>query len=225
VTPLSNGNYVVSSPNWDNGSVAIAGAVTWGNGTGGVSGAVSALNSLVGSTADDEVGSWGVTPLSNGNYVVGSPYWDNGAVMDAGAVTWGNGTGGVSGVVSALNSLVGSTVGDSVGYGCYLSMGCIEGVTPLSNGSYGVKSPTWDNGAVTDSGAVTWGNGESGTIGPITADNSVRGATASGGVRMIFQYDTVNNQLVVGRPADNIVTLFRLSYVFPLHVFLPVVSK
>ena len=33
-----------------------AGAVTWGNGTTGVSGAVSAANSLVGSTASDQVG-------------------------------------------------------------------------------------------------------------------------------------------------------------------------
>ena len=29
-----------------------------------------------------------MTALTNGNYVVGSPYWDNGAVADAGAVTW-----------------------------------------------------------------------------------------------------------------------------------------
>ena len=56
VTALSNGNYVVRSPHWDNGAVVDAGAVTWGNGTTGVTGAVSAANSLVGSTADDQVG-------------------------------------------------------------------------------------------------------------------------------------------------------------------------
>ena len=38
VTALSNGNYVVSSPNWTNGAAANAGAVTWGSGTAGVSG-------------------------------------------------------------------------------------------------------------------------------------------------------------------------------------------
>ena len=64
-----------------------------------------------------------MTALSNGNYVVRSPYWDNGAATDAGAVTWGNGTSGVTGVVSAANSLVGSTAGDRVGY---------DGVTALS---------------------------------------------------------------------------------------------
>ena len=46
--------------------------------------------------------------LANGNYVVRSPYWDNGAAADAGAVTWGDGTSGVTGAVSAANSLVGS---------------------------------------------------------------------------------------------------------------------
>ena len=51
--------------------------------------------------------------LSNGNYVVRSAYWDNGAATNAGAVTWGSGTTGVSGVVSSSNSLVGSTSNDS----------------------------------------------------------------------------------------------------------------
>ena len=51
---------------------ASAGAVTWGNGTTGISGTVSAANSLVGSTASDQVGIGGITALSNGNYVVNS---------------------------------------------------------------------------------------------------------------------------------------------------------
>ncbi len=59
---LSNGNYVVDSSTWANGTAADAGAVTWGNGTAGVSGPISATNSLVGSTANDSVGSVGVRP-------------------------------------------------------------------------------------------------------------------------------------------------------------------
>ena len=66
VTALSNGNYVVESPNWTNGAAANAGAVTWGSGAAGVSGPVTATNSLVGSTANDGVGGGngggGVTP-------------------------------------------------------------------------------------------------------------------------------------------------------------------
>jgi glutamyl-tRNA(Gln) amidotransferase subunit D len=41
-----------------------------------------------------------VIALNNGNYVVRSPDWDNGAVVDAGAVTLGDGTLGTSGAVA-----------------------------------------------------------------------------------------------------------------------------
>ena len=63
VTVLSNGNYVVTSLAWSGSR----GAVTWGSATVGVSGIVSAANSLVGSTASDQVGGNGVTALNNGN--------------------------------------------------------------------------------------------------------------------------------------------------------------
>jgi hypothetical protein len=176
VAALTNGNYVVSSPFWDNGAVVDAGAVTWGNGSTGVTGVVSAANSLIGSQNGDFVGSsqfgvFRVTALTNGNYVVVSPYWDNGAVVDAGAVTWGNGTSGVTGVVSATNSLVGSQNGDKVGY----SDNGI-GVVALANGNYVVDSPYWDNGAVVDAGAVTWGNGTCGVTGVVSATNSLVGS-------------------------------------------------
>ena len=173
VTALTNGNYVVASSNWDNGAVVNAGAVTWGSGTTGVTGAVSAANSLVGSTANDNVGGSGVTALSNGNYVVRSPFWDNGAVVNAGAATWGSGTTGVTGAVSAANSLVGSTANDVVGG---------SGVTALSNGNYVVRSPSWDNGAVADAGAVTWGSGTTGVTGrspPPTAWSAPRPTMSS----------------------------------------------
>ena len=38
--------------------------------------------------------------------------WSNGAVANAGAVTWGDGTTGIVGAVSAANSLVGTTASD-----------------------------------------------------------------------------------------------------------------
>jgi hypothetical protein len=168
VVALTNGNYVVVSTLWSNGAVANVGAVTWGSGTTGVSGAVSAANSLVGSTFFDQVGSGGVTVLTNGNYVVRSPNWDNGAIVDAGAATWGSGTAGVTGAVSAANSLVGSTASDLVG-----------GVTALRNGNYVVTSPSWTNGSVARAGAVTFGNGNTGVVGTISAANSLVGSTAS----------------------------------------------
>ncbi|MFO1007262.1 MAG: cadherin domain-containing protein [Planctomycetaceae bacterium] len=173
ITVLTNGNYVVRSSSWDNGAAADAGAVTWGNGTTGIAGIVSASNSLVGSTAYNYVGSSGITALTNGNYVVSSSVWDNGAATRAGAVTWGNGTTGVKGIVSASNSLVGSTVSDRVGS---------SGITALTNGNYVVRSSLWDNGAATDAGAVTWGSGAAGIVGIVSASNSLVGSTASDNV-------------------------------------------
>ena len=124
VVALTNGNYVVGSGSWRSGSIGSVGAATWGNGTGGASnggtgtltaGVVTSANSLIGSTAGDGIGQNGITALNNGNYVVSSVNWDNGAAVDAGAVTWGNGALAGSrrvGVVSAANSLVGGTTSD-----------------------------------------------------------------------------------------------------------------
>jgi len=165
-TILSNGNYVVKNPDWDNGAIADAGAVTWGNGTTGITGAISSANSLVGGTTGNNVGSGSITVLNNGNYVVTSPLWDNGAATDAGAATWGNGASGVTGVVSSSNSLVGTSTNDKVGN---------PGVIALANNNYVVRSPYWHNGAVTNAGAVTWGNGATGITGPVSSANSLVG--------------------------------------------------
>ncbi|MFN5939982.1 MAG: hypothetical protein ACK44C_06415, partial [Polaromonas sp.] len=136
ITALNNGNYLVRTANWGQGGLLTLGAVTWGSGTAGVSGAVSATNSLVGSKRDDNVGIIGITALSNGNYVVSSNNWNKDATTTrVGAVTWGSGTGGTIGAVSATNSLVGSKADDSVGNG---------GITALTNGNYVVRSPNFD---------------------------------------------------------------------------------
>ena len=102
ITPLANGNFVVVSSLWDNGLALDAGAVTWVNGITGLNDVVSSSNSLVGSTTDDKVGNKGVNNLDNGHYVVISNLWNNGAINDAGAVTWCNGTTGLTGVLLSL---------------------------------------------------------------------------------------------------------------------------
>jgi hypothetical protein len=208
---LSDGDYVVVSPSWDNGAATDAGAVTWCSGTTGCTGPVTPANSLVGSTADDRIG-YDVVELSNGDYVVRSSWWDSGGVANAGAVTWGNGTTGITGTVSAANSLIGSTVDDHVGS---------SSVAALSNGHYAFCSPYWDNGSTTDTGAVSWCIGPTSCIGPISAENSVHGTATGGGGSLVFAEDPANFQLVVGRPADNVVTLFR-PYA---RVFLPLVLR
>jgi hypothetical protein len=197
VIPLVNGNYVVRSPFWDNGAVVDAGAATWENGTAGTSGVVTTTNSLVGSTATDQVGIITI-PVVNGNYLVCSLFWDNGAVVNAGAATWGNGTIGITGPVTTANSLVGSQTGDLV---CLMSLA-------LPNGDYAVFSPFWDNGALGDAGAVSWGFALTGLSGTIDAQNSVLGAAPTGGLSMIPIYDAAARVIVVGRRLENIVTIF-----------------
>jgi hypothetical protein len=170
---LANGNYVVASENWTNNGAFQAGAATFVPADGSVHGAVSAANSLVGETAQDYVGA-GVVALTNGNYIVVSRYWSNGEILGAGAVTWANGQTGIAGAVSAQNSLVGSTAFDSVG-----GYDIENRVWALSNGNAVVVSPMWDNGAIADAGASTWIDGTKGLTGPISAANSLVGASAS----------------------------------------------
>jgi hypothetical protein len=194
IASLTNGNYLVLSPIW-NGA---RGAVTWASGTAGVSGVVSPANSLVGGNANDLVGTYSggfytVTPLSNGNYLVISTAWDN----NRGAVTWGSGTTGISGVVSADNSLVGSNPSDLVSY---QSSGS-RSVTLLSNGNYVVKSPFW-NGT---RGAVTWGSGTAGVRGVVSEANSLLGSTPNDRVGDDFSPIIFlgNGNLVVQSPSWN----------------------
>jgi hypothetical protein len=204
ITVLTNGNYVVRSPLWDSGGLLDVGAVTFGDGTNGVTGAVGVANSLVGSSAGDQVGSSGVAALTNGNYVVKSGLWNDGSVHDVGAVTFGNGTSGIVGAVSSANSLVGGAASDQVGSGLGFT-----GVLPLLNGSYIVLSPKWDNDAALDAGAVTFGNGGSGISGPLDTTNSLVGSTAgdqvgggSGGSLLVRRL--ANGNYVVGsRGWDN----------------------
>jgi hypothetical protein len=177
---LTNGNYVVRSPLWDNGSVQDAGAVTLGNGMSGATGSVSITNSLVGSTAGDQVGLgqgiFGALALANGNYVIASPLWDDGDIADVGAVTFGDGQTGVVGPINASKSLVGSTAGDQLGGG---GSGFVFHLAGLPNGNYVVGSPNWDSGDIADVGAVTLCNGVSGTSGTVSSGNSLVGSHAA----------------------------------------------
>ena len=212
ILTLANGNYVVSSPSWGltGGVVGTGkGAVTWVNGsngqlvTGSVGGVVSNLNSWVGSTAGDQVGRINAIALTgNNNFVFASPDWDNAGVVNAGAVTWGNGSTGGAGVLTVSNSLVSSTASDFVGItdaGFYYS-----GLKALANGNYVVASPLWKNAGVVNAGAVTWGNGASGTTGAVALGNSLVGSNtndrigSSGGQLAISTF--TNGNYAVGSP-------------------------
>ncbi len=202
VSVLSNGNYVLRSPYWDNGPVLDAGAITWGNGNTGVSGILSSSNSLVGTNASDNIGFYdgNFTVQNNGNYILRSPLWDNGSAQNAGAITFGNGSAGIFGEVSSNNSLVGTTTNDNVGN---------YGITVYNNVNYLTTCFNWDNGATTDVGAVTLSNATSGFSGTITSCNSVLGSTTGGGNLLAFVFNSVYENLIVGRRTNNIVTIFN----------------
>jgi hypothetical protein len=220
VTALANGNYVVSSPQWDDGTTADAGAVTWGNGTGGTTGPVSASNSLVGSTAGDSVGDgsfWGaagVTELAHGNYVVNSPHWSSGTAV--GAITWGDGTSGITGPVSTSNSLVNTSANDEVF--------CNSALTPFPDGSASLHFPSWSDGS-SDGAVSLLACGLELMIGPVSTANSVLGTAQLGGDSMVSGYDAVRTQLIVGRPADNTVTILRCQGGYAYRLYLPMVLR
>jgi len=193
VTALPNGNYVVQSPLWHLGSISV-GAVTWVDGSGPTAVTVSTSNSLHGSSDGDRLGNYGITILANGNYVVASPNWKNGSVVNAGAATWAQGTAPIIGAVSPANSLVGTQVDDSVGMGI--------GVVPLSNGNYVVGSRLWDNGSLVDAGAATWANGTTGISGAISVSNSLIGSNSDATVGA-WVIALTNGNYVVGSPRWN----------------------
>ncbi|MFK7917784.1 MAG: HYR domain-containing protein, partial [Ilumatobacter sp.] len=167
---LRNGNYLVRSRNWNHpDGTRNVGALTWGDGTTGISGPVTTTNSLHGTTANDRVGA-SPRALENGNYVATSATWDHpDGTIDVGAVTWGDGTTGISGPVTTANSLHGTTANDSVG----------RSVLELDNGNYVALSPSWDlPDGTADVGAATWADGSTGITGPVTTANSLHGTTA-----------------------------------------------
>ena len=182
VTVLANGNYVVAAPNWNNGPTPQVGAVTLVPADGNLRGAVSPANSLVGSHAQDWVGE-SVVALANGNYLVTSPHWDNGAIGDAGAITWASGGAGIVGAVNMQNSLVGSTASDLLGYNEFPQS------FALANGNAVVLSPSWDNGPVIDAGAATWIDGTTGLTGVISQANSLVGTAAGDAIGGAGVYD------------------------------------
>lgn len=167
VTALANGNFLVGGKVWSEANNAFMNGVKFCSGIDGCGPVMSATNSLVGNSAADNLGAR-IWALPNGNYIVASWSWANGAVLNAGAVTFCSGTTGCEGVVSAANSLVGSNPGDTVGG---TSDPLDRGIVVLSNGDYVVSNHRWNSSR----GAVTWGSGTTGVAGVVSAENSLVG--------------------------------------------------
>lgn len=207
LTVLADGSFVVGSPYWTNGGAAKAGAATHCP-AAGCKGIISPANSLVGTLGDDGVGEK-ILPLANGQYLVGSTHWANGAVGYAGALSQCPASG-CSGSISNLNSMVGSHLNDQIG----------AKITALPSGGYYFLTSNWDNGALADAGAATLCQAK-GCSGQISAANSVQGGEASAGVNMTADYDPVNMVLIVGRPSENRVSFFT----YRRQLFLPALRR
>lgn len=200
--PLSNGNYVIMSADWNNN----AGSVTWGSASSGVTGAITAANSLIGNQANDRIGfDNSIVQLNNGNYVVRSPYYSNGALINAGAVTWCSGISGNNGIVDSTNSLVGVHANDGLGYGVGYT------ILTSANSDYSIRNMNWDNGSIADAGAVTWASGSAMIFGTVTPCNSVQGGvTVSTETNFLTSsFNEVYNSLIVGRPAENKISIYN----------------
>ena len=148
---------------WNSG----AGALTWYDGLDApLTGVLSAANSLVGSTAGDGLGNF-YSSLGNNRYAFFTPNWDNGAVVDAGAITIVDAQTPMVGTISSANSLVGEHASDFVGSGGALSLG---------GSQYLFRSAWWNESR----GAISWY--DSATMppltGPVTENNSMIGAVA-----------------------------------------------
>lgn len=211
ILALNQGNYVVVSPSWDlrdsNGALraADAGAVSWGDGSTGSSvGEVNGGNSRIGTTAQDAVGSGGVTPLADGNYVIASPFWNlsdsSGRVLAAqtGAVTWASGAASSSGPVAASNSLIGGHANDRAASAGVIDLG--------SSGNYVVLSPEWNLVAPSigsvlapAAGAATLVPGAAAFSATITPSNSLTGSSSNDRVGSLAKA-LANGDFVVGSP-------------------------
>jgi hypothetical protein len=169
VIQLDNGRYVVTSPEWDRGGIANAGAATW-CGTFGCTGHISESNSLVGSTANDRVGMNAVNLRFSGDYLVLSPFWDNGGIADVGAGTWCSDSGGCQGEISPANSLTGSQAGDGQE---------MSAISSFDVNNFMIMFPDWDNGTTVNAGAVVWCPANSGCTGEIDPATSLVGSHAN----------------------------------------------
>ncbi|HET9645025.1 MAG TPA: hypothetical protein VFP68_17100, partial [Burkholderiaceae bacterium] len=240
VSQLTNGNFLLVNPQWydergavtwGSGTAGVTGTVSSANSlvgdtASGSLGFTTANNYLyrfvAGSTINydwvdrssdasgDRVGLGGVSALSDGNAVIGSPFWRQQAggwsqysqPSSLGAATWINGsngqliTGAVGGWINAANSLVGSQYGDAVGYSAWVDPWSMQhyvipGVTALAGGNYVVASPWWTHGSKVEAGAVTFGPA-GGIAGEVSTANSLVGGSEGDHVgRTLSSYDSV----------------------------------
>lgn len=145
ITPLANNNYVIASPNDDEGGIVDAGSVQLVNGTTGA----QIGSTLAGDVASDWLGNKSITALANNNYVIASEVDDEGGIVNAGSVRLVDGTTGAQ----IGSTLAGDVTDDRLGN---------NGITALANNNYVIASPGDDEGGIANAGSVRLVNGTTG---------------------------------------------------------------
>jgi hypothetical protein len=157
-------------------------------------GNITSTNSLVGTSYNENIGytpqnydyyESGVATLANGNYVVTSPYWDNGSTKDAGSVTWGNGSTGEAVSLSYMNSAMGYLSGSGPSILVFISS---------ASNSFYISFPT------EGSGRIVFGSQSSGF-------GSISGSLNSGGGSIALQASSINLQAAINTTTANAITL------------------
>jgi hypothetical protein len=224
IIPLPNGNYIVQNDRFKNGMIEAAGAVVWCDGNTGRSGNIISTDALVGSSFADYIGSNGIVILSNSNYLVSSPNWDNGLKNNTGAITFCNGDGTTKGPINSTNSLIGNFNHTSVGSnstGYFLSNSINNGspksfyegftnyhIQKLNNGDYILGGDAYQT-QLNNTG-YNYGNQSIGTVGYLTSCNSLT-PPSQGSSASIYQYNSIYNYLIVSRPSENKISYFNPS--------------
>lgn len=180
VVALPDGNYVVLSSQWKNGSEQAVGAATWCSGTAPTTGALNMAKTSIGSAPgdSDEIS---CIPLHDGNYLIVRPRWDQDGSTDHGAITWCPAGSVASGEVTPLNSVVG---GPDARLGDPPADGTPHGanITVLSDGDYVVGEPYWSGLGMVNNGALRWCSGIETSTGELTESNSIIGAYDSASI-------------------------------------------
>ena len=142
VTAIPNNNYVIASPTDDEGGITNAGSVRLMNGVTGAQIGVT----LAGDMASDQLGSDGITVLSNNNYVIAS---DDDRVSNL----------TLPGAVRLMNGDTGVQIGATLESG-QLHLG--GGITALTNNNFVMASPAEDVGGIGNAGSVSLFDGDTG---------------------------------------------------------------
>jgi len=161
LTAVGN-NFTITSDRDNNGVVSNAGSVRLVDGSSGTQ-----ISALFGDDNDDQLGSSGVSPLANGNYVVSSGFDDYVNFQNAGSVRLMNGATGAE--ISVLYGGQRETLG-------------ARGVTTLPNDNFVVQSSIYTSGFNSYAGSVRLLSGVSGETINLLAGTSANAMLGSSGV-------------------------------------------